>query len=210
MKSMLRGTYRLALAVAMLAATGCAQLGQLGSLEDVLGTVMGPGGAGQQGGELRGEIRHVDTRNQRIEVDSYEGQRGTVHFDSRTRVVYQQREYPVTALEQGDVVGMRVQRDSRGNLYTDYIQVQESVRDRGGDRETGGRTQQIDGNVGAVNQQRGEFELRTRQHGTVRVFLTYGADRSDVDRFRRLRSGDYVRAEVTFVSQGRAELVRLY
>ncbi len=211
MNAILRSTCRLALSAAVLAATGCAQLGQLGSLEDVLGTVLGPGGGpGQQGGELRGEIRQVDARNQRIEINSYEGQRGVVHYDDRTRVVYQQREYPVTALEQGDVVGMRVQRDSRGNLYTDYIQVQESVRDRGGSYETEGRTQQIDGNVGGIDYQRGEFELRTRQQGTVRVFLTYGADRSEVDRFRRLRSGDYVRAEVRFAGQGRAELVRLY
>jgi hypothetical protein len=208
MNAMLRGMHRLALSAAVLAAAGCAQLGQLGSLEEVLGGVISPGGAGT-GGELRGEVRHVDTRNQRIEIDSHEGGRGAVHYDSRTRVVYQQREYPVTALEAGDVIALRVQRDSRGNLYTNYIQVQESVRDRGG-YETDDRVQRVEGNVGYVDLQRGQFELRTRSRGTVTVYLTYGADRSDVDRFRRLRSGDYVRADVNFVSQTRAELVRLY
>lgn len=209
MSTILQRTCRLALSAAVLAAAGCAQLGRLGSLEDVLGTVMGPGGAGQ-GGEVRGQIRHVDTRNQRIEIETDQGQRGAVHYDSRTRVVYQQREYPVSALEQGDVVGMRVQQDSRGNLYTDYIQVQQSVQDRGGGYDTGANAQQIEGNVGYVDLQRGEFDVRTRQQGTVRVYLTYGADRTTVDRFRRLRSGEYVRAEVRSAGQGRAELVRFY
>lgn len=206
MNAVLRGAGRLALALTVAAGAGCAQLG---TLEDIAGAVLNPGGMGGGGQEVAGEVRRVDTRSQRLEIRTQDGRTGTVSFDNRTRVVYRQQEYQVTSLEQGDYVAMRVQQDSRGGAYTDYIVVQESVRDRGG-TSTGSdaRAQVMEGTAGYVDLQRGQFQLRTRSSGTVIVSLPYGARASEVDRFRRLREGDYVRVEVTYLGQQRVELYR--
>ncbi|HEX2093330.1 MAG TPA: hypothetical protein VHG28_13060 [Longimicrobiaceae bacterium] len=207
MNAGIRGISRLALGAALLTGAGCAQLG---TMEDILGGVMSPTGGGNNG-ELVGEIRYVDTRNQRIELRTQDGRTAALYYDGRTQVVYRQQEYPVTALEQGDYVSARVQQGSQRELYTDYIYVQQSVQDRGGqgghDDRTGG-IQRTEGTVGTVDYSRGTFILRERNGSTVQVSLPYGASRSDVDRFRRLRNGDYVRLEVQALSQTRVELYR--
>src|SRR3712207_8834488 len=51
---------------------------------------------------------------------SQDGRTGTVYFDDRTRVVYQQREYPVTSLEAGDYVSLRVQQDNRNQRSEEH------------------------------------------------------------------------------------------
>ena len=211
MNTMMRGVLRLALGAAVLTGAGCAQMGQLGTLGDVLGGVMNPQGAGAQG-QISGRVENVDTRNARLEIYTQEGRREAVFFDDRTRVIYQQREYPVTALERGDEVALRVQRDNRGNLYTGEIHVQRNVREGGGgygnEGQSGSQVQRLEGNVGYVDTSRGQFEVRSQYGGTVLVTLPYGASASTVDRFRRLRNGDYVRMEVIPVNQQRAELQR--
>lgn len=201
MNTMLRAVRTLTLAAVALSGAGCAQMGTMG---DILGGVMGPGAGG---GDVTGEVRYVDTRDRRIELRTYEGRTLNVHYDDRTRVVYRGQEYRPTALEAGDEVSLRVQRDNRGAYYTDYIAVQRSVSERGGTGEDAGR-QVLEGTVGRVDYQRGQFEVRSRYGGTVVVSLPYGAHSSDVDRFRRLRSGDYVRLEVELYSQQRAQLIR--
>ena len=116
MKARILGLRLVALA-AMLSATGCAQAGALG---EILGGVMGPQGEGQQGqgGQVVAEIQQIDARQGVMQIRTQNGQTGTVRFDQNTRVVYQQREYNVTALERGDVVAFQVQQDQRGNAYT--------------------------------------------------------------------------------------------
>jgi ribosomal protein S1 len=196
------------LAVAALAATGagCSQLGPIG---DILGGVLSP--SGQQGnGAVNGEIRYVDTRSQQVGLRTDDGRSGDVRFDDRTRVIYQQREYPVTALEQGDYVSMRVQQTQQGELYTDQIYVQRNARDQTG--STGGYDpygsgSTVQGSVTAVDSNRGWFELRS-QYGTMLVTLPYAPSAADRDRFARLRTGDSVRAQVRQVSDTRYELVR--
>jgi len=209
MNKTMRGVLRLALGAVVLTGAGCAQLGQLGTMEDVLGGMGNPTGTT---GQVSGRVENVDTRNARLELYSQEGRREVVFFDNRTRVVYQQREYPVTALERGDEVSLRVQRDTRGNLYTSEIYVQRSVREGGGYNTGGGQyegqVQRLEGNVGYVDYNRGQFEVRSQYGGTVLVTLPYGATAGTVDRFRRLRNGDYVRLEVILVNQQRAELQR--
>jgi hypothetical protein len=202
-----RGLRGAALAGAVLAAGGCAQIGQLGN-------VLGGLGTGQQQGEVQAEVRYVDTQRQTIQVATSNGQVGNVYFDSRTQVVYQQQRYPVTALEQGDVVTMRIQQDQRGNAYTDYILVNQSVQERGGglgggvydDNDKYGGTR-LEGRVDWVNYDRGEFLLRTSR-GNVTVTLPYNPGTYNRDRFRTLRNGDYVRVEGRLISQSRFELTR--
>jgi hypothetical protein len=222
MKARILGLRLVALA-AMLSATGCAQAGAIG---EILGGVMGPQGQGQgqgQGGQVVGEIQGIDARQGMMQIRTQSGQTGNVYFDQNTRVVYQQREYAVTALERGDVVAFQVQQDQRGNAYTNYIQVQQSVQERTGQNSqqqggvynggTGGGTygnnsvQRFAGTVGYIDTQRGSFELRT-QNGAAQVALPYGASAQDAQRFRALRSGQSVTIDGQMVGQGRIDLVR--
>ncbi|HEX8694023.1 MAG TPA: hypothetical protein VF746_16495 [Longimicrobium sp.] len=210
MTKLMRGARGAVLAAATLAAAGCSQLGTLGN---VLGGVMGQQGGGN--GEVYGEVRALDTQRQIIQIETSNGQVGNVYFDNRTRVVYQQQEYPVTALERGDQVAMRIRQDQQGTAYTDYISVTQSVQERGG---YGGSTsgsgstygmQSLEGRVNWVDYNRGEFSVNTSR-GQAIVFLRYNASSYEANRFRQLRQGSYVRLQGRYVSQDRFELDRFY
>jgi hypothetical protein len=55
-----------------------------------------------------------------------------VRYDQQTAVVYQNQQYPVTALEQGDVVNLQVVQNGSNDLYASRIDVVQSVQDRTG------------------------------------------------------------------------------
>ncbi|MDQ3389027.1 MAG: hypothetical protein M3483_05925 [Gemmatimonadota bacterium] len=202
MYTIFRGIKPLAVMTFTVLAAGCSQLGALGGLGDILG---GGTGAGGGSGQVEGEVRRVDSRDQRIELRTRQGQTINVFYDQRTRVVYQGRDYPPTALEAGDAVAMQIQQDARGNYYTEYVTVQRSVREGGG--QSGGSARTVTGTVQYIDTQRGQFELRANT-GTVLISLPYNLSRNDADRFRYLRRGESVRAEVVFYNSERAELVR--
>lgn len=187
-----------ALLLLLLAAAGCSG-NTLGTLGDILGM---PSGATQTG-QLSAEVRQVDRQNQRIQVVTHDGQSGYVFFDENTIVVYRQQQYSATALERGDIVTIQVQQDSRGNLYTNRIDVQQSVQERDGN--TG--LMQFSGRVGAIDHNRGLFVLQT-QSGNLTVSLPYNPARTTLDYFHRLRTGDTVRVEATMIGTNRAELYR--
>jgi hypothetical protein len=123
---------------------------------------------------------------------------------------YRGREYPVTQLETGDIVAMQLRQDSRGNSYTDLIRIQESIQDRnqrrGNGASPGPGIQTLDGRVEQLDFQRSSFEIRGQSRDRVIVSLPDNAQRSDVDRFRALRSGHYVRVEGRFLDRERFEL----
>ena len=194
------GTLRAVPAVLALGvvAAGCSG-NTLGTLGDIIGM---PSGAAQTG-QLSAEVRHVDGQNQRIQVMTQDGQSGYVFFDENTVVVYHQQQYPVTALERGDVVTLQVQQDSRGNLYTNRIDVQQSVQDRTGN--TG--LLQFYGRVGEIDHNRGLFVLQT-QSGNVTISMPYSPGQATRDYFHRLRTGDTVRVDATMIGDNRAELYR--
>lgn len=214
MRAMFRRVRLLALGAALLAGAGCAGMG---TMEDVLGGVAYPD-RGRYGGEVQGEVRYVDTRGRRIQVRERDGRTLTAYYDGRTRVVYRDRRYSPSALERGDVVSMRVRRDDGRYLYTDYVYVRESVRDRGryDDRrrdrdryeDRWGRVERLEGRVVRVNRGRGYFDVRARNGQTVRVSVPGRSSRGVDDRLRRLRRGDYVRLDVRPLNRGRAELYR--
>jgi hypothetical protein len=64
----------------------------------------------------------------------------------------------------------------------------------------------VDGRVEQVDFQRSSFEMRGQSTERVLVSLPYNARRSDVDHFRALRVGDYVRVEGRFLDRERFEL----
>jgi hypothetical protein len=204
-----------AAAFTVTALTGCAgtNLGQLG---DILGGAMG--GTGQQGqnGQMVVEVQGVDTRQQVIAVVTQQGQQGNVMFDQNTVVTYQNQQYPVTALERGDVVAMQVQQTQQGQPYVSRIDVQQSVQDRNGQGTSGGvynggngnaQLQQVSGRIGQIDHDRGMFQLQTQQ-GTFVVSLPYNPGNATTDYFHRLRTGDTVRLEGTVTANGRMELYR--
>lgn len=204
-----------AAAFTVVALSGCAG-SNLGALGDILGGAMGGmGGAGQQQGQVVVEVQGVDTRQQVIQVRTQEGQQGNVFFDQNTVVSYRNQQYPVTALERGDVVAMQLQQTQQGQTYVSQIVVQQSVQERtgqtggsmGGTTGPVGQLQQIYGRVGQIDHARGVFQLQTQQ-GTFVVSLPYNPGNATTDYFNRLRTGDNVRMEGTITGNGRIELYR--
>ena len=106
----------------------CAQLGSVG---DILGSVLG-GGSQQQQTQIDAQIQRVDANGQRLFVSTREGQSGAVRFDSQTLVVYNQRQYPVTALSPGDIVVMQLQHTTQNELYAARIDVTQPVQQQRG------------------------------------------------------------------------------
>ena len=193
-------------AAAVLTLSGCAGT-NLGALGDILGGAMG---GQQQDGRVLAEVQNVDTRQQVIQLRTQEGQTGNVRFDQNTVVVYQNQQYPVTALERGDVAYFQLQQTQQGATYAARIDVQQSVQERTGQAGTGtvgGQRQEFYGTVGRIDHNQGWFELRT-QNGTATVTLPYGAGNATTDYFHRLRTGQTVRVEGTHLGNGRVELYR--
>lgn len=194
-------TLALMLVVALPACAG----NTLGALGDILGGAGMPGSGGQQG-QISAEIRQVNTQQQTIQVATPEGQTGNVYYDQNTVVVYRQQQYPVTALERGDLVMLQVQETAQGSLYTNRIDVQTSVRERTG--QTGaGAVQQFSGRVSQIDHNRGLFVLQL-QSGTVTVSVPYNAPQATIDYFHRLRVGDNVRLEAAPVDAGVVQIYR--
>jgi hypothetical protein len=223
----LKGAVMLGVAVAV---TGCSQLGGLGN---VLGGVLGPQAGSGSASEVYGVVRGVDTQRQLIQIQTQNGQTGNIYFDQNTRVVYQNQQYPVTALEQGDQINLRLQQGQNGQYYTDYITVTQSVQqsnggygtNNGGYNNNGGSNNggynnggynngstnggytQVEGRVSFVDVQRGQFGLTTNQ-GNLTVVMPYQTNASDANRFRNLRNNEYVRVQGRLVANGRLELSR--
>lgn len=187
---------------ALLVATGCA--GGLGALGDILAA---PGPEGQEG-VVTVEVQEVRQASQEIMIRTQEGQQGPVLYDQNTQVVYQDQQYPVTALERGDIVDMRIQQVQQG-YYTDLIQVRTPVQERqtGTDTPTASDVYRVEGTLGTIDTQTWTFDLNMTQGGTVQVVVPAGAADAR-ERLRQHRPGDYVRVEIRPIDQQRAELVR--
>ena len=160
--------------------------------------------------EFFAEIDRLDTSSREIHLRPNDSRKRVVGYSADARVLYRGREYPVAQaqLESGDKVSMQLKQDSRGNSYTDLVRVHESIRDRNPDHaaQPAAVMQTVDGRVEHVDFQRSSFELSDQSRQSVFVSLPNNARRSDLDRFRALRTGDYVRVEGRFMSQDRFEL----
>jgi outer membrane lipoprotein SlyB len=185
-----------------------ASLGACGSsLGNVLGSVLGGGAGGAQSGQLAGTIRGVDSRSQQIAIQQSNGQTITVGYDNQTQVVYQNQNYPPTALENGDQVTARVQANGN-SYYTDYVQVDQSVRGNTGGSSS--NLQSLQGTVRQIDRSNGLFTVDVNSYGTLTVSLPYNLSSTDVNRFNNLRSGDGVRFYGIFLNNSRVELRQFY
>jgi hypothetical protein len=189
-----------ALLVGALALGGCAQAGTLG---DILGGVMN---APAQ--TLTGTVQGVDDRAYQIFVRTSDNQTVAVSYDDRTAVVYQQQNYPVTALERGDEITLRLTNAANNTYYTDRIEVTRSVSNAG--TGSNSNVQSLQGTVRQVDMTNGAFTLSTTTQGLLTVTMPYNPRTADLDRFRNLRSGDYVRLYGTFLTNSRVELQQFY
>ncbi len=191
-------------AAAFATVTACANAGGLGG---ILGSVLGGGQNGQNGqnGQVSGTVQGVDTRNQVVNIRSSNGQNVALRYDNQTQVVYQNRNYAITDLENGDQVTATVQAVNNG-YYVSRVNVDASNNTTG---STGtANSQSVRGTVRQVDVNNGWFTLNSTNNGTITVTLPYNPTRSDLTRFQNLRSGDNVNLYVTYVNSTRAELVR--
>jgi exosome complex RNA-binding protein Csl4 len=156
---------------------------------------------------VSGYIEGVDTRSQQIAIQTSGGQRVMLLYDNQTTVVYQNQNYPVTALERGDQVTARVQSTSGGAYYTDLVQVDQSVS--GPSSGQSGNVQSLQGTVGQIDRSNGLFRLDGNS-GSVIVSLPYNVRQADVTTFNNLRVGDRVRLYGVFLNNSRVELRQFY
>jgi len=163
-------------------------------------------------GEVRAEVAEVDPARREIRVITDTGRRDIVPYDAAyTRVVYHGFDYPASSLEAGDVIAFVP--PPRTNPYVDTIRIQVPVQARAASPSVARgapppRTEVIDGTVERIDYDRGVFEVRPRAGGRmVTVTLPYNARGGDIDNFRRLRRGDYVRIEGEFVNADNLQLM---
>ncbi len=116
----------LAAMLLLLAACGSSGLGDLGT---ILGSP-----SPSQNSSVQATVNYVDTSAQRIDVNvNYVNNlRNTqnaqsIYYDSRTRVVYQGREYRPDDLERGDEISI-TGYNSSGRYIADTITVTRNVR----------------------------------------------------------------------------------
>jgi hypothetical protein len=197
----LRRLAGLGAATAIIAVTaGCS-----GTLGNVLGSVLGGGGQAQSN-QLSGTIRSVNPNNQQITVQQSNGQSVALLYDNQTRVVYQNQNYSVAALEFGDRVTVSVRQTQNGAYYTDYVQVDQSVSTSTGGA---GSVQSFQGYVRQIDSRNGLFTVEIG-NSILTVSLPANPRSTDWSRFQNLRSGDSVRFYGVFVANSRVELRQFY
>lgn len=192
-----RITRAAAAAATLLALGACAQAGSLG---EILGGVLG-GGAAQVAGIIRG----VNTSAQQIAVQQNNGETVALKFDNQTKVVYQNRSYAVTSLENGDQVNARVQQLQDGSYYTDSVQVTQPVAGTSTGSGTG-QVQSLQGTVRQIDGNNGLFTVETGNAVVLTVSMPYNASNNDRSRFQNLRSGEFVRFYGVYITTTRVEL----
>jgi len=160
--------------------------------------------------EIFAAVERVDSASRTLHLRLEDGRNRAVGYSNDVRVLHHGQNYSIAQLERGDQVSMQLNTDSRGNASTNLIRVLEDVRERDQNRETNAgsdaKAQTLDGRVERLDVQRRSFEIRDQSGAPVVVSLSADAPRSDIDRFRALRDGDYVRVEGRFVDRQRFEL----
>ena len=166
-------------------------------------------------GEVRAEVTEVDPLHREIRVIWLDGgRRDIIPYDlSYTRVRFHGFDYPVDALQPGDVFAFVP--SPRTTPYIDPLRLQVPVQARGpgspyarAQVPTTAQARVVDGTVERIDYDRGFFVVRPRDGGRdVTVALPYNARGADVDSFRRLRNGDYVRVEGEFVNADNVQLM---
>ncbi len=208
MATVRRHAHQLGGALVFAARTAGANTGGLGG---ILGSVLG-GGAGQ-GNQVQAAITGVDTRSQQIGLQQSNGQTVWVRYDNNTQVVYNNQNYPVTALERGDQVVASVQDAGNGSYYVSTVQVTQSVSTNGNGGVYNGQSGNVttyQGTVRQVDRNNGWFTVDDGNAGRISVVLPSGLSQQDLNRFGNLRNGDYVRFYATRTGNSQVQLRQFY
>lgn len=190
-----------AVSTLLLTTAACSSTGGLG---EILGGVLGGGG-----NQVNGTIQGVNTRNQQLGLTQTNGQTITLTYDNNTRVVYQNQNYPISALEWGDEVSARLPSSGNNSNYTDLITVTRSVGNSG----TGGgneNVQTFEGTVRSIDRNTGVFTINSNNQGVLTVSMPYNPRQNDATRFNNLRTGDFVRIYGVMLNNSRVELRQFY
>jgi len=162
-------------------------------------------------GEISARVDAIDRARREIRLIRDDGRTDVLTYDpNSTRVVYHGWDYSVENLEAGDRVAYQpAPRDGR---YADTLRIQEPVQaraDRGIARtpSRSARNDLVEGTVERINYELGIFDVRPRSGPVVTVSIPYNARPADIDNFRSLRRGDYVRVEGEFVNPESLQLL---
>jgi hypothetical protein len=204
--------YYFTLALALIVFTGCFPVSR-----PTLNEVRMGQGRGQPAsdttlrpGEIRAEVTEIDPSRREIRVRTDDGRREVLVYDiNRTLVTYHGREYSVDQLQAGDLIAFQT---PPRNSYIDVVRIQEPLQARSGIASPSrspqpARPDVVEGTVERVAYDLGAFDVRSRTGRTVTVSVPYNAKTADVESFRRLRRGDYVRVEGEFVSSDNLQLL---
>jgi hypothetical protein len=191
MRTPLRGAAAVSTLFALFACTNTR------NLKSVLGSAL-------VANQVSGYVQGVDTRSQHISLQSSTGQSMDIRYDDETKVVYNSQSYPVTSLDRGDQVTVRVQ-STRSGYYTDFVQVDQAVQGSSGSASSS-NVQTIQGTVRDVDTQNGLFSLDLGTGTRVTVSMPYSPNRIDMKRFQDLRQGDNVRIAGVYLNSSRVEL----
>ena len=196
--------------ITMAAAAGLGACANAGGLGSVLGSVLGGGTGGQQ---MTGTVYSVDTRNQQIAVTQSNGQSVSVQYDQNTKVVYQNKLYSVSNLENGDQINARIQTTQNNGYYTDSIAVTVPAQNSG-TNTTGSTTseslQQLQGTVRSIDRTLGRFTIDAGTGVSLTVSMPYRATSTDQNRYNNLRVGDYIRFSGVYLNNSLVELRQFY
>ena len=201
-----------AFAIAFAAVTACVPTARPTLNEARLGQGRLVSDTTMQPGEIRAEIVEIKPAQNQIHVRTDDNRMRVLEYDPpTTRVLYHGREHSVNDLQAGDVIAFRFR--PRGNIdYVDTIRVYAPVQARAGTTIAGRvppspRPELVEGTVERIDHQRGVFDVRQRNGDTVTVALPYNARSAEIDAFRDLRRGDYVRVEGEFINRDNFQLL---
>lgn len=161
--------------------------------------------------EIRAEVIRIDPGRRELQVQTDGGRQRIVFYEPKyTAVTYHGREYSVEQLESGDIIAFQPTRWSRDDIAT--IRILDPVQARTGSPVTRAippppRSDIVEGTVERVQYDLGVFDLQPRSGRSVTVSIPYNARPGDVESFRRLRRGDYVRVEGEFVNPESLQLL---
>jgi hypothetical protein len=147
--------------------------------------------------EFTGTVEEADHNRHEIYLRTEGGQSQVLTYTDRTRVIINGEETPVSRLNRGDVIEVRMHGTADGRTLADSIRVRESG-------SAGNRT--IEGTVERVLSDRGVLELRTASGSLTTVYLPQGSSEQTVEEFSRLRPGDFVRFQGVFLGEHQFEL----
>src|SRR5574341_1095385 len=153
--------------------------------------------------EMVAEVERVDAASGAIFLRTAKREETVVRYLPETKVIDRGREFPVTHLEKGDLVSMRVQPDGSGRARTDLIIVRKSARDarRSSPASSSSDIAMLGGTVERVDHERGWFELRDRSGEIVRVSVPRDARVRQLEKFQIIRPGDSVLVEGRFIDR---------